>query len=618
MKPVARQTLEDFLAQPQHSQGVDSKVVLRRFYGCLAGAMNYLRTQGIRHRDLSARNILIDSAWEVYVSDFGSSYNFSHEPTSRTRHRNVPTSPDYMAPEYAKGGEHSTRSDMWSLGIVFLEMTSKLLDRQPSEMRRRIRENAAKHKDPPYPYANMPVISGWMQSLGVANAMYDHDREPLSWIRELLHVEQRHRLTPPQLMKYIQESPSFRVFCCIRCQGDFESEAFAYGATAPDRPKDSSKEDSKETRKAVELFFDGDSSKQRLGGMSLQQSHSIEEWLQQSTSAQTSAQSHASVPLDPDHSSPSFPIANADFVTNWNKDDAEGVQESWFDAREFLFNAFQQEVYNVPRPLDALASPAPGTGPEFGLTESLEPTTIGFEDPIDSRCNSHPSCAPEGGLSHHEVKAKNIRNSGLGFLEYSSDSSADDSKPFRPFEEISDGSSDNGDDDQEEDAPGEILCSPLRSLFLDERPVAASHKNGKAARGSDLLFEEEEDLSEGEQLWRETSDRSDSDEPHESEIRSSHHPALPATRGTGDDLKADEVDTLSSLTPRSHLKGPPEMGIREDVPREGKCEDNCQPKSFHLLRTYIMKCLMPSWRHQRLDRALHPEAQPSVSIRSRP
>ena len=40
-----------------------------------------------------------------------------------------------IAPELARGGEHGTKSDIWSLGIVDLEMTSRLLSYTASELR---------------------------------------------------------------------------------------------------------------------------------------------------------------------------------------------------------------------------------------------------------------------------------------------------------------------------------------------------------------------------------------------------------------------------------------------------------------------------------------------------
>ena len=135
--------------------------MLRRFYGCLSSAVHYLHDNQIRHRDLSARNILVCRG-EVYISDFGSVYNWKNEKRSMTRHHNPPVSPDYMAPEIAKEQERGSPSDMWSLGLVYLEMATRLMGRSLSEFKTSIKRHAAKSKVQPYPYANVPAVVEWM------------------------------------------------------------------------------------------------------------------------------------------------------------------------------------------------------------------------------------------------------------------------------------------------------------------------------------------------------------------------------------------------------------------------------------------------------------------------
>lgn len=177
MKPVAAKTLNHFLDSSRPLRA-DEKDILRPFYGCLSGAMNYLYAHRIRHRDLTTRNILIDHQNKVYISDFGSSYNWKSKPSSKTKHQNVPTSPDYMAPEVAKEEERGTRSDMWSLGIIFLEMATKLLGHRLATFRSKIKQNADKEKVRPYAYANIPAVINWMKTLGITNTEYEHDKEP--------------------------------------------------------------------------------------------------------------------------------------------------------------------------------------------------------------------------------------------------------------------------------------------------------------------------------------------------------------------------------------------------------------------------------------------------------
>lgn len=70
MTPIALGTLDQFL-NSSGQLSVGRCEMLRRFYGCLAGAVQYLHRNKIRHRDLTCRNILIQDG-EVFISDFGS------------------------------------------------------------------------------------------------------------------------------------------------------------------------------------------------------------------------------------------------------------------------------------------------------------------------------------------------------------------------------------------------------------------------------------------------------------------------------------------------------------------------------------------------------------------
>jgi serine/threonine protein kinase len=207
MKPVAEGSLEHFIGSRKPLKA-EAQVILRRFYGCLSGAVHYLHENKIRHRDLGARNILV-SRGEVYISDFGSVYNWKNEKGSMTRHHSTPVSPDYMAPEIAKEQERGSPSDMWSLGIVFLKMATKLLVYSLSDFRNRIKRYAAKSRVQPYPYANIPTVIEWMPTLGNTCTEFEHDKEPLVWVRELLHPDPDNRVTARQLMRYC-----WQLKCC--------------------------------------------------------------------------------------------------------------------------------------------------------------------------------------------------------------------------------------------------------------------------------------------------------------------------------------------------------------------------------------------------------------------
>ncbi|OEL32052.1 Cysteine-rich receptor-like protein kinase 8 [Dichanthelium oligosanthes] len=77
----------------------------------------------IVHLDLQPANILLDDNMVPKISDFGLSRLFGEEQT-RINTINVVGAKGYMAPEYLYRGEISTRSDIYSLGVLIMEITT--------------------------------------------------------------------------------------------------------------------------------------------------------------------------------------------------------------------------------------------------------------------------------------------------------------------------------------------------------------------------------------------------------------------------------------------------------------------------------------------------------------
>ena len=85
----------------------------------VAAGMDALHDKGIFHRDVKPSNILIDSAGQALLTDFGSAKGAAY--TALTSMGQVLGTLDYMAPEMIKGSPASAASDIYALACVVFE-----------------------------------------------------------------------------------------------------------------------------------------------------------------------------------------------------------------------------------------------------------------------------------------------------------------------------------------------------------------------------------------------------------------------------------------------------------------------------------------------------------------
>ena len=81
-------------------------------------ALDFAHKRGVVHRDIKPSNLLLGSAGEVKITDFG----IAQVRSEQTGSKGIVGSPSYMSPEQVKEGTIEDKSDIFSLGCVLYEM----------------------------------------------------------------------------------------------------------------------------------------------------------------------------------------------------------------------------------------------------------------------------------------------------------------------------------------------------------------------------------------------------------------------------------------------------------------------------------------------------------------
>lgn len=220
LQPVADENLKQYMSRTLHLS-VEEQIRFRTYFGCLAHTIRFLHGIEMLHKDIKPENVLLKDG-QLILTDFGTAFDWSKTGQSMTQsNANDFRTPRYQSPEAAQG-EFRRASDIWSLGVVFLEMVTFLRGKTLAEMddflNRHGRGVTSIHN-------NIEGAMNWFEQLQAYDSGFGSpiDNEPLTWIKPMLNRVQSNRLTAGELVDNIVGFQDGRF--CGRCCTDADSSS---------------------------------------------------------------------------------------------------------------------------------------------------------------------------------------------------------------------------------------------------------------------------------------------------------------------------------------------------------------------------------------------------------
>ncbi|KAL7062019.1 hypothetical protein AAHC03_02051 [Spirometra sp. Aus1] len=133
-------------------------------------ALAYLHDHGVIHRDVKSDSVLLSARGIVKLSDFGFCAKVSAEGPRR---RSLVGTPYWMAPEVIARTPYFTAADVWSFGVLIIEMVEgepNLFDEPPSVAMERIKESYTPHLR--FPQMSSPALNSFLSIILVRQDLH--------------------------------------------------------------------------------------------------------------------------------------------------------------------------------------------------------------------------------------------------------------------------------------------------------------------------------------------------------------------------------------------------------------------------------------------------------------
>ena len=224
LDPVANGNLKQFMTE-HTAITAEMRQWFKGYFGCLAHTLQFLHEPPIKiiHKDIKPENVLLKDG-HLILTDFGTAFDWSKTGQSMTRSNHLDNrTPRYQSPEVYRSGEFHRSSDIWSLGVLFLEMTTFIRGKTIDEMDRYLKTHGQQES---HIHVNLEATMKWFEILRDTGTGSVLDNEPLVWIQQMLNREHTNR--PSASVVYNQilafQDGEFCGLCCKDEEAESESE----------------------------------------------------------------------------------------------------------------------------------------------------------------------------------------------------------------------------------------------------------------------------------------------------------------------------------------------------------------------------------------------------------